>query len=164
MGSCFAFEFSDGSWRIFEDKTSGARTERNGLNRALEQLRDGDTLVVWRLDRLGRSLKDLIARAEALVEETISAGLDDLDARLAGSDTAPRHWPISPTLACPKSAASSRESWMPREPMNSPPSCARRDCRNDTRTGKIPVLPHLPEIWKNSAVWGHGSPHRYVRR
>ena len=90
MGSCFAFEFSDGSWRIFEDKTSGARTERNGLNRALEQLRDGDTLVVWRLDRLGRSLKDLIARAEALVEETISAGLDDLDARLARVGYSPK--------------------------------------------------------------------------
>ena len=40
--------------------------ERPGLCDALKQLRAGDTLVVWRLDRLGRSLKYLIARAEAL--------------------------------------------------------------------------------------------------
>ena len=53
-----------GCEQIFDDKASGARTERPGLNHALEKLRDGDTLVVWRLDRLGRSLKDLIARAE----------------------------------------------------------------------------------------------------
>lgn len=55
-----------GCTRIFEDQISGAKADRPGLQRALEQLRAGDTLVVWRLDRLGRSLKDLIARAEEL--------------------------------------------------------------------------------------------------
>jgi len=55
-----------GCERVYDDKVSGAKADRPGLNRALEQLRDGDTLVVWRLDRLGRSLKDLIERAEAL--------------------------------------------------------------------------------------------------
>ena len=65
-----------GCERIFDDKASGARTERPGLNRALEQLRDGDTLVVRRLDRLRRSLKDLIARAEELKE--MGAGLKSL--------------------------------------------------------------------------------------
>ena len=54
-----------GCERIFEDTASSA-AERPGLRDALDQLRAGDTLVVWRLDRLGRSLKDLIARAEAL--------------------------------------------------------------------------------------------------
>lgn len=53
-----------GCERIFDGKASGARTERPGLIRGLAQLRDGDTLVAWRLDRLGRPLKDLIARAE----------------------------------------------------------------------------------------------------
>lgn len=52
--------------RTLDDKASSARTERPGLNRSLEQLHDGDTLVVWRLDRLGRTLKDLVARAEEL--------------------------------------------------------------------------------------------------
>jgi len=54
-----------GCERIFEDTASGAG-DRPALRRALEHLRDGDTLVVWRLDRLGRSLKDLIGRAEKL--------------------------------------------------------------------------------------------------
>lgn len=51
-----------GCEKLFEDKASGAKADRPGLKRALEHLRAGDTLVVWRLDRLGRSLKDLILR------------------------------------------------------------------------------------------------------
>ena len=54
-----------GCERIFEDHASGAG-DRPGLRDALTHLRAGDALVVWRLDRLGRSLKDLIARAETL--------------------------------------------------------------------------------------------------
>ncbi len=49
-----------GCERIFEDTVSGARTDRPGLTDALAFLRDGDVLVVWRLDRLGRSLAHLI--------------------------------------------------------------------------------------------------------
>lgn len=47
---------------IFHDKASGALTDRPGLTKALEACHAGDTLVVWKLDRLGRSTKDLIAR------------------------------------------------------------------------------------------------------
>ena len=64
-----------GCERIFEDHSSGAG-QRPALHEALAQLRAGDTLVVWRLDRLGRSLKDLIGRAEAL--RTQGAGLRSL--------------------------------------------------------------------------------------
>ena len=49
-----------GCERIFNDKISGSRTERPGLTKALEMLREGDTLVVWKLDRLGRSVKNLV--------------------------------------------------------------------------------------------------------
>jgi DNA invertase Pin-like site-specific DNA recombinase len=49
-----------GCSKIFTDTASGAKAERTGLNEALEYVREGDTLVVWRLDRLGRSLKHLI--------------------------------------------------------------------------------------------------------
>jgi DNA invertase Pin-like site-specific DNA recombinase len=58
--------------KIFTDTASGAKAERKGLDEALEYVREGDTLVVWRLDRLGRSLKHLI--------ETIS----QLDTRKIG--------------------------------------------------------------------------------
>src|SRR3989440_5348437 len=49
-----------GCSKIFTDTASGAKAERNGLDAALSYVREGDTLVVWRLDRLGRSLKHLI--------------------------------------------------------------------------------------------------------
>ncbi len=55
-----------GCKRIFEDTISGAKAERLGLASALEFLRDGDVLVVWRLDRLGRSLPHLIEVIAAL--------------------------------------------------------------------------------------------------
>lgn len=51
---------------IFKDKASGARMERSGLEACLAALREGDVLVVWRLDRLGRSLKHLIDIVEHL--------------------------------------------------------------------------------------------------
>ena len=59
-----------GCERIFED-TAGGVAERPNLQQALSHLRAGDTLVVWRLDRLGRSLKDLIARAEELRNQEV---------------------------------------------------------------------------------------------
>ena len=46
--------------RIFEDTASGSKTDRPGLAKALEMLRSGDTLVVWKLDRLARSVKQLV--------------------------------------------------------------------------------------------------------
>ncbi|MCP4244037.1 MAG: recombinase family protein, partial [bacterium] len=55
--------------RIFQEKRSGARADRPELRRMLEHLREGDTLVVWRLDRLARSTRDLLDLAE-----TIAAG------------------------------------------------------------------------------------------
>jgi DNA invertase Pin-like site-specific DNA recombinase len=60
-----------GCERIFTDTASGALVERKGLEEALSHLRAGDTLVVWKLDRLGRSLKDLIARITQLQNQDI---------------------------------------------------------------------------------------------
>jgi DNA invertase Pin-like site-specific DNA recombinase len=60
-----------GCEKIFEDYLSGVRVVRPGLNKALETARAGDTIVVWRLDRLGRSLKDLIQLTETLKERSI---------------------------------------------------------------------------------------------
>ena len=49
-----------GCARVYEDTASGGRWDRPELHRLLDQLRDGDALVVWKLDRLSRSLKDLL--------------------------------------------------------------------------------------------------------
>jgi DNA invertase Pin-like site-specific DNA recombinase len=56
---------------IFIDKVSGARTERPGLNACLNILHPGDTLTVWRLDRLGRSMPHLVALVEDLLKRKI---------------------------------------------------------------------------------------------
>ena len=55
-----------GCEKIYEDQSSGQKMDRPGLAQALEQLRPGDTLVIWKLDRLGRSLKHLITLVEDL--------------------------------------------------------------------------------------------------
>jgi DNA invertase Pin-like site-specific DNA recombinase len=55
-----------GCTKIFTDTMSGVKAERRGLQEALAYVRAGDTLVVWRLDRLGRSLKDLIEKLTEL--------------------------------------------------------------------------------------------------
>src|SRR5258708_2023109 len=60
-----------GSEKLFTDTTSGAKSERPGLQDAMNHLRAGDTLVVWRLDRLGRTLKHLIATIADLSDKGI---------------------------------------------------------------------------------------------
>lgn len=60
-----------GCERLFEDKASGAKADRPGLAEALAFARKGDVLVVWRLDRLGRSLTELVR----LVGELDAAGV-----------------------------------------------------------------------------------------
>src|SRR5881397_66673 len=57
--------------KVYRDTSSGAKAERPGLTHALEHVRVGDTLVVWRLDRLGRSLSQLIALMSQLEERGI---------------------------------------------------------------------------------------------
>lgn len=60
-----------GCERVFEDTVSGDKTSRPGLDAALAYLRDGDTFVVWRLDRLGRSLPHLIETVSELEDRGI---------------------------------------------------------------------------------------------
>jgi DNA invertase Pin-like site-specific DNA recombinase len=57
---------------IYQDRASGAKDQRDGLKKALEFVMPGDCLVVWKLDRLGRSLSHLITIIEALKEKGIA--------------------------------------------------------------------------------------------
>ncbi len=65
-----------GCEKVFHDQVSSIKTKRPGLDEALAYLREGDVLVVWRLDRLGRSLKHLIETANLLEEQGV--GLQSL--------------------------------------------------------------------------------------
>lgn len=70
-----------GCERIFEEKASGAQRDRPELKAAIEYLRPGDVLVVWKLDRLARSLRQLIETVEDLQERgigfvSITEGID----------------------------------------------------------------------------------------
>src|SRR5215471_6734350 len=65
-----------GCERIFREKASGGRWDRPELHRLLDQLRKGDVLVVWKLDRLSRSLRDVLTIMERLAEA--SAGFRSL--------------------------------------------------------------------------------------
>src|SRR5512135_3770926 len=69
-----------GCQRLFTDTASGSHTDRPGLDEALDFARPGDTLVVWRLDRLGRSLRHLINAVATLAEQGI--GLKSLQEQL----------------------------------------------------------------------------------
>lgn len=60
-----------GCLKVFTDHASGSKASRPELDRMIEQLRSGDVVVVWRLDRLGRSLKNLIALVEDLAEKGV---------------------------------------------------------------------------------------------
>ena len=57
---------------LYTDKVTGVTSERPGLQAALTHLREGDTLIVWRLDRLGRSLKHLIETVTILKEQGVA--------------------------------------------------------------------------------------------
>jgi DNA invertase Pin-like site-specific DNA recombinase len=65
-----------GCKRIYEESASGGRWDRPQLRRALDQVREGDILVVWKLDRLSRSLKDMLHILEKLTE--VGAGFRSL--------------------------------------------------------------------------------------
>ncbi|GGO77605.1 resolvase [Marinobacterium nitratireducens] len=58
-----------GCARIYQERASGAKIDRPELQKALDFMREGDTLVVWRLDRLGRNLKHLVRTVEELREQ-----------------------------------------------------------------------------------------------
>jgi DNA invertase Pin-like site-specific DNA recombinase len=77
-----------GCEKVLEDRLSGAKAARPGLASLLEMARTGDSVVVWRLDRLGRSLHDLIVLAKRLEEAGI--GLVSLQEKIDTSSSGGR--------------------------------------------------------------------------
>ena len=71
--------------RLYSDRASGKKDERPGLEACLKALREGDVLVVWKLDRLGRSLHHLVKTVTGLSEQGV--GLTVLTGQGAAIDT-----------------------------------------------------------------------------
>jgi DNA invertase Pin-like site-specific DNA recombinase len=74
-----------GCQETFSDVASGSKTSREGLDKALKYLRQGDTLVVWRLDRLGRSLRHLVdivaeLQARGIAFRSLTENIDTITA------------------------------------------------------------------------------------
>jgi hypothetical protein len=100
-----------GCEQLYTDTVSGSVTERPGLTQALSHLRAGDTLVVWRLDRLGRSLPHLIETVRQL-QGAERAEREERPARPTScpQDTRPTLWPghrpLPPNHARPQAGLS----------------------------------------------------------
>jgi DNA invertase Pin-like site-specific DNA recombinase len=75
-----------GCEKLFTDTNSGMKSERPGLQEAMNHLRTGDTFIVWRLDRLGRTLKHLIATITDLNDKGIGfkSLLENMDTITSG--------------------------------------------------------------------------------
>ena len=64
-----------GCEKIYEEKVSGVKVDRPILNNLIKQLRPNDVLVIWKLDRLGRSLKNLIELVQQLMEKILACAV-----------------------------------------------------------------------------------------
>lgn len=67
----------EGCKRIFQEKIGGAKSDRPQLKKMIEQLREGDVIITWKLDRLGRSLRDLVNLINEIQDK--GAGLKSLN-------------------------------------------------------------------------------------
>jgi len=95
--------------KIFHEKTSGSRAERPEFSKAGEALREGNTLVVWKLDRLGRSVKNLVDRVGQLHNQGIEfKSLTDVSVAAKDGAILAGFWPCfrwqQPLPAFPRAA------------------------------------------------------------
>jgi DNA invertase Pin-like site-specific DNA recombinase len=117
-----------GCARTFTDKATGTRADRPQWARCLDHLRTGDTLVVWRIDRLGRNLRDLIEIVNSLAERGI--GVRSLFALMAEYEAAL----IAERTAAGLAAARARGRMGGRKPKMTPALVDKAQRMYDTRT------------------------------
>jgi DNA invertase Pin-like site-specific DNA recombinase len=89
-----------GCYRVFVEAASGAASDRPVLAQVLDQLRPGDTLVVWKLDRLGRSLRHLVDTVAGLADRgvgfrSLQEAIDTTTRAASSSSTSSPPWPSS---------------------------------------------------------------------
>jgi hypothetical protein len=108
-----------GCYRVFVETASGGRTDRPILVQVLDQLRPGDTLVVWKLDRLGRSLRHLVDTITGLADRgigfrSLQEAIDTTTPAASSSSTCSRPWPSSNAIS---SASAPPPAWSPPGPV-----------------------------------------------
>jgi len=67
----------EGCYMVFQEKVSGSKADRPELRKMIDQLREGDIIIIWKLDRLGRSLRDLVNLIKEIQDK--EAGLKSLN-------------------------------------------------------------------------------------
>ena len=107
-----------GCYRVFTETASGARADRPTLEQLLDQLRPGDTLMVWKLDRLGRSLRHLVGTVTGLAERgvgfrSLQESIDTTTPAASWCSTWSRPWPSSNATW---SASAPAPAWLPPGP------------------------------------------------
>lgn len=120
-----------GCEKFYQDVASGARSERPALNEMIHNLRSGDVLVIWKLDRLGRSLNHLISLVNDLMEKKV--GLQSLQDPI---DTTTPHGRLSFNLFA---SLAEFERDLIRERTQAGLSAARARGRNGGRPKGIPA-------------------------
>jgi DNA invertase Pin-like site-specific DNA recombinase len=108
-----------GCYRVFTETASGARPDRPTLEQVLDQLRPGDTLVVWKLDRLGRSLRHLVDTVASLADRgigfrSLQEAIDTTTPAASSSFTSSLPWPSSNATS---SANERPRDWPPPGPV-----------------------------------------------
>lgn len=139
---------SAGCVEIFSDKVSGAKEERPGLDACTKSLETGDTLVVWRLDRLGRSMAHLVTLIKALSDRGVGfRSLRDGDALDTTSASGQLVFHIFAALA-------QFESALIKERTKAGLEAARSRGR---RGGRKPVSPRSPKVQMAKKQYADGS-------
>jgi DNA invertase Pin-like site-specific DNA recombinase len=116
-----------GCYRVFTETASGASADRPTLGEILDQLRPGDTLVVWKLDRLGRSLRHLVDTITELADRgvgfrSLQEAIDTTTPAANSSSMCSPPWPSSNATS---SASARRLGW----PRPGPAAAAAADRR-----------------------------------
>src|SRR3954464_5198154 len=156
-----------GCSKIFTDTASGAKAEREGLVEAFSYVRAGDTIVVWKLDRLGRSPKDLIERITQLNDRKIGfrSITENIDTTTSGGklifhifgalaeferDIITRRSRVTPMTPWRISATSRSRTAKLLSPSSTiaRPGSQRRACQATRRAQSVSVLCRSPRSWQ----------------
>jgi DNA invertase Pin-like site-specific DNA recombinase len=107
-----------GCYRVFTETASGARSDRPTLEQVLDQLRPGDTLVVWKLDRLGRSLRHLVDTVTGLADREIGfrSLQEAIDTTTPGGKLVFHVFAALPSSNATSSGSGPAPGWPPPEP------------------------------------------------